>query len=266
MGSLRVIIITLFAIGLVSCEPDGQRVFTPEGDNVIAFVATNLSGMCYNADKTAFLCAIDKGAIWEVSTNGAAKRQITLSGIASGANADFEGITISPDGTIYVAVEGNKTNPNNDCVYIFDATFTKTGQIPIPIDGRTDSGNGIEGITYGGGILYITNQGHPAQLIKYDISREQIISSKTLTGFFYLSDICFDVTDNTLWILDAGSSNPNPRVVHCDLNGNALSVINIKELPNPPPKPEALLVDKAKGLMWLGSDETGKIYKYKLNI
>lgn len=252
------------AVAVTSCDPDRNWSVTNGGDSIIDFNISNLSGICYNVDKTSFLCAIDKGAIWQVSINGATKKQITLSGIASGVNTDFEGITISPDGTIYVAVEGKQINPNNDCVYIFDRSFTKTGQIPIPIDGRTDSGNGIEGITYGDGVLYITNQGHPTQLIKYDISRAQIVSSKTLTGFFYLSDICFDTTDNTLWILDAGSSNPNPRVVHCDLSGNALSSINIKDLSNPPPKPEALLIDRAKGLMWLGSDETGKIYK--LNI
>ncbi len=253
---LRSIQVAALAFAAVSCSKDpgvpGGGSDTPPvvvtvTDSVINTGLTNLSGLCYNYAKTGFMAARDNGKLYELSLTGQIVRTLPYSG-----SNDFEGITINPtSGAIYLADEGNmeiwRLAGNEKSV-------AKVTDIVVP--GVQDN-KGIEGVAYGRDTLYIVNQ-TPARLIKYSLAAAQEVWHKDLFFATYFSDICYDDTDHTLWIVDSKKQ----KVFHCDLNGVVIASQDIAVVP----KAEALVVDRSKGGMWVGCDETGKIFRFKLLI
>ena len=135
-------------------------------------------------------------------------------------------------------------------------TTTLTEIVAIKISGAI-ANKGLEGVAYGADTLYITNQTSPAILIKYALKTGVEIRIPIHFATF-LSDICYDGTDHSLWILDS----KRKRVTHCSVDGEEIASQSVDMIK----KPEALLVDSTKGGMWIGCDGTGKLYKITLEI
>jgi uncharacterized protein YjiK len=153
-------------------------------------------------------------------------------------------------GDIYVVDEAEMT------VYQLSAAGDAiTEVVKITIEGAQNN-RGLEGITLGRDTLYIVNQGSPTRLFKYCLT-SRTLNYLDITGSGYLSDICYDETDDTLWIVDS----KNREVTRRDRQGKMIG----EPLPIPyVDQAEGIVVDREKGLLWIGCDTTSKLYKVKI--
>jgi len=239
----------IVAILLVSCKDEHEPVVPSYTYEEFITQVREFSGMCYNQDKTALLAVSDEGEIYEINFDGTTRRKLPYKG-----NHDFEAITINhATGEIYVADEGNNK------IFMLASTTSQTLTEIVNINVGKVKNNGIEGVSYGADTLFIVNQQNPIMLIKYCLSDK---TCKYITldenDFTNLSDICYDQTDGTLWILDSQKK----RVSHCNSNGKMMNWQSVDMIT----QPEALLVDSNQKTIWIGCDPTRKLYKIKLTI
>ncbi len=235
---------------LTSCvkdEIDNGDMITKDYEEFSTSVI-GFSGVCFSKDKSSFLVVSDKLGIYELNFDGSTKRQLKYSG-----HNDFEGISINPaTGTIYVADETNMTlNQLSED----ELSMSEIYKVLVP---NGLSNKGIEGLTYGNDTLYATNQTEPTLLIKYSLVSKKEISRTKVSFATYLSDICFDSTDNTLWICDSQQK----KIYHCKLNAELIATQSIEFVS----KAEAIAIDRAANIAWIGCDQTGNLYKVKIKI
>lgn len=206
------------------------------------------SGVCYNQNKNALLAVSDLGDIYEIEFDGSTRRKLPYRG-----KNDFEAIAIDHNtGEIYLADEAE----NKVFKLASSDAVSLTEVVAINIAGAVGN-KGLEGVSIGEDTLYITNQASPTLLIKYCLSTK--VEKRIEPGFAtYFSDICYDPTDKSLWILDSKKK----LVSHCDLNGKVIAQQSVSMIK----KPEALLVDALKKTIWIGCDETSRLYKIGLTI
>ncbi|GHV72392.1 hypothetical protein FACS1894201_01290 [Bacteroidia bacterium] len=208
---------------------------------------SELSGLCFTKNKASFMAVSDRGIIYEISKTDFKARKLPFLG-----TNDLEGITTNTaTDEVYVIDEAENT------VYKLSAdekSLTRVVKINIP---NPVHNKGLEGISYGNDTLYIVNQAEPTRLVKY------CLTTKT-TAYIdvafadYLSDICFDDSDNTLWIVDSKSK----KVFHCDLKATVLGTQPIAYIA----QAEGIAVDRAAGYMWIGCDISSKLYKIKIKL
>ncbi len=224
-------------------DPAIEKDYMEFSTSVIGF-----SGICFSKDKSSFLVASDKLGLYELNFDGSTKRQFKYSG-----HKDLEGITINPTtGIIYVADETNMTlNQLSDD----EISMTEITKIVVP---NGLSNKGIEGLTYGKDTLYAVNQTEPTLLIKYSLVSKKEISRTKVNFATYLSDICYDSSDNTLWICDSQQK----KIFHCKLNAELIATQAIDFVP----KAEAIAIDRSANIAWIGCDQTGNLYKVKIKI
>lgn len=114
-------------------------------------------------------------------------------------------------------------------------------------------------MAFAGDIAYIGNQGSPTRILKYNIR------TSGTAGWFdinfvskYISDLCFDPVDNTMWIVDS----KGPAFYHCSLDGQLIATYNIPFVK----QAEAIAVDHAAGIVWIGCDVTSKLYEIVIDL
>jgi len=223
-------------------EPNETAEYTAYTTSV-----SELSGICFTVGNTSLMAVSDKGRIYEIALDGKTIRQLPYS-----ITSDFEGITMNHStGEIFVADE---TAMAIYKVAANETSLTEIVKINIP---NAISNKGIEGVTYHDGVFYITNQTEPTRLFTY-VQSTQSLTYVDITFAQYLSDVCYDTSDNTLWIADSNSK----KVFHCNLNGTLINSQSVSFIA----KAEAIAVDRSKGYMWLGCDSSGKLYKVKMKI
>ncbi len=234
---------------LFSCtKNDTGGVLPANNYTVYATEVYGLSGLCFGKDKSTLFAVSDKYGIYELNTNGSTKRKLPYSG-----SNDFEAITINPaTGTIYLAdeFEMNLLQLSAD-----ETTVSTVTHITVP---GAISNKGIEGLAFGRDTLYAVNQQSPTILIKYSLAAHAETGRITLSFAQYLSDIFFDESDQSLWICDSYQQ----KIFHCNLNGDVIASQSVEFVA----KPEALAVDRAANIAWVGCDQTGKLYRIKLTI
>ena len=220
----------LVIVGTVSAScgtgTTGYEADSPTPYSVYTTGVKEFSGVCYNQAKTALLAVSDLGKIYEINFDGTTRQELPYNG-----NNDFEAITVNHQtGEIYLADERvNKIYKMTSA----DAT-TLTEVATIKISGAI-ANKGLEGVSYGVDTLYITNQTSPAILIKYALKTGVEIRIPIHFATF-LSDICYDGTDHSLWILDS----KRKRVTHCSVDGEEIASQFVDMIK----KPEALFVDR----------------------
>jgi uncharacterized protein YjiK len=236
----------LLALPLAGCVED--EVYVPD-INEKGYLeyevpgVPELSGLSYNRDRTGFLAVSDHGTVHEIGFNGVQSRQFPYE-----QGNDFEGVTVNRlTGEIYVVDEARMT-----VFRLSAAGDAVTEVVKITVEGALNN-RGLEGIAYGRDTLYIVNQGSPTRLFKYCLT-SGTITHHDVTFATYLSDICYDDTDNTLWIIDSNKH----EITHCNLQGQALgqpwSIPYVAQA-------EGLVVDREGGFFWVGCDTTSKLYK-----
>ncbi len=205
-----------------------------------------LSSMCFNAAHDGFYAVSDGGKVYELNLDGT-----TRSVLFNEEGYDWEGIDWDGS-TIWLEEE------TESALYTLkDGTLTKVVDIEIPEGGA--SGKGPEGMMCKGDTIYVANQAQPTRIVKY------CKTSGTVSGAFditfnkkFLSDLCYDATDDTMWIVDS----KGPAFYHCTLDGKLLATY---EMPLTfIVQAEALVIDREAGIAWVGCDVKSKIYKIKL--
>ena len=206
-----------------------------------------LSGLCFSKDKDFMWAVGDKGYLYKLTFDLQATQIWTH-------DADLEGVTIDPStGNLYMAVEP-KT------VYRLSSPYTGSKTTVFTVtDAENMGNNGMEGITWHKGNLYIGAQSS-ATLWEYTTSGTML--SKTLLGnvapgIDEVGDLYYDEQTDLLWVSD---SNVFKIYVFKGDVSELLAVYNIDFIGNP----EAILVDHAHNCVWVGDDTgstTSKIYK-----
>ncbi len=189
----------------------------------------------------------DKYGIYELNFDGTTKRKLDYN-----VGNDFEAIAFNYKTKTYILAD-----ETNMTVSTLNSDMTLTQITKVIVDGGI-SNKGLEGLTFCEDTLYICNQEAPTALIKYDLKSKTEISLKTLSFAGYLSDICYDRSDKTLWICDSLQK----KLYHCTLNGSVIAEQNIDFVA----KAEALVIDRKKNIGWIGFDLSGNLYKVKLKI
>lgn len=243
--------ITIFSFLLLfsSCVKDIGTGITPAEKDYEEFstAVVGLSGLCFSKDSTSLMAVSDKFGIYELNFDGTTKRKIDY----NGAN-DFEAIALKyKTGDYLLADETSMT------VSTLNSDLTLTQITKVNVDGGI-SNKGIEGLTYGEDTLYICNQEAPAALIKFDLKSKTETGRQTLSFAGYLSDVCYDRSDKTLWICDSMQK----KLYHCTLIGSVIAEQSINFVA----KAEAVVIDRKKNIGWIGCDLTGILYKVKLKI
>ena len=238
----------MFSFVFSSCVKDVGLNITPTEKDYEEFstAVVGFSGLCFSKDSTSLLAVSDKYGIYELNFDGTTKRKLNYSG-----TNDFEAITINKStDDIYLADEASMS------VFLLSKDEqTITESVKLVIEGGI-ANKGIEGLTYDNDTLYAVNQESPTLLIKYSLISKKEIIRIPVSFAGYLSDICFDGTDNTLWICDSKQK----MIFHCNLNGQVLASQSISFIT----KAEALLIDRKENSAWIGCDQTGNLYHVKL--
>ncbi len=234
---------------LLSCSKSGNDGPVPEKEyEEFSTLVPGFSGLCFSADKISFYAVSDNSGIYELSKDGTIKRKFPYNG-----TNDFEAITINhSSGKLYLADESLMN------IYLLSADEQSLNLVShIDVPGGV-SNKGIEGLSYGADTLYIANQESPTLLIKYSLSSQSESSRRQVNFAYYLSDVFFDNTDNTLWFCDSQQK----MIFHCTLNGDVIASQEINYVQ----KAEAIVVDRPTNTAWIGCDQTSKLYKIKLKI
>ena len=201
---------------------------------------SGLSGLCMTPDSSLLYAVCDGGILYKLNLDGT-----TNSKVYEGTN-DFEAVTVNPStGDIYLADEGTMT-----VWHLNSGLLEKVVTISIP---NAVSNKGLEGLTYGNGNLYIANQASPTKIFVYNLTSKTITKEVTITFAGYLSDLCYDQKDGSIWIMDSEKQS----IYHCSADLNLLKTYSVAFIT----KGEALSVDYNNKCYWVGSDANSSIWK-----
>ena len=209
---------------------------------------TGLSGICLDASGNALYAVTDKGSICMLTFEG------TVSETLYTSEHDFEAVTLDPvTGTVYLAEEGEMA------LYKLSGTtpvdIVKIATLSVPGGGIANKG--LEGVAYGNGTIYAANQAEPT-LIFCCSPDGNVKGTIDITFATFLSDICFDSSDNTLWILDSKKQS----IFHCTLSGDLIATYSVDFVA----KAEAMAIDRARNTIWIGCDQTSKLYRVDFDL
>lgn len=203
-----------------------------------------LSGLCLNAAADGLYAVSDKGNICELTLEGATGRVLCES------SHDFEAVTLDPvTGTLYIAEEAE-----NAIYRLSGGELSRVAAVDVPGGGVANKG--LEGICWTGESLYVANQAEPAMILRCSADGE--VEETIPIGFVtFISDICWDAATGTLWILDSRQQ----RIFCCTPAGAVLRTWSVDFVQ----KAEAMALDRRRGVVWLGCDETGRLYRVALD-
>ena len=186
------------------------------------------SSILFHAERGTLFAVGDEGDLIELKTDG------TVLQTSHPGHMDFEGITLGPDGKIYVGVEclyDEKGKPSGILVVDPDTLeVERTIQVDAMLNGarvfavREDGG--MEGLCYvperG---WFAVNQFFPARLVELDVPAEgdratvkRIVADLTLP-VVCASDICYDATSGHILVISSSFEGRMGKVFELDLNG-----------------------------------------------
>lgn len=261
-------IVLASALSLLSaCGGGGSE--TPvkiPSEKVIASIA-EASGICYSTTLKSLFVVSDRGILYQLDSEGHELKQQSYT-TSKGKKYDFEGISCDDaNGNLAIAVEGK-----DNIMTINQNTFVKvpdTGDILRPDDNTLykdkDGKNGIEGIAYHAGKVYVANQSnnpYPNQDASFIFTLspsyqaiqptiESVIDPKILdiSGLSFYHD--------TLYIL-------HQRDKLTSYNISSKQVLKTVTLPDGI-KAEGVTFDDSGHIYFAFDDKTnGKVYKYSL--
>lgn len=238
-------------------QPSNAVDITLKQYTKISSPVSEISGMCFNKDASGFFVVSDEEGLFEVGLDGKKVREIwTSSSWGKGEDHDLEAVAYdAAGGKLYVLDETESR------IYLLSGTNLDTRSVFMDIKmGGTDSDKGPEGMSWGDGKLFVTNQGSPTKLAIIDVAAKKVTTEKNISFVKkYLSDVCYDSKDGTLWIIDSKAD----AFFHCSQDGTLLGTYR---LGFSVAQAEAIAIDRKNSCVWLGSDEkpSSSIYKIPL--
>lgn len=225
-------------------KPSEGKVYTLGETTSFDTGLEGLSAICLNEAGDGLYIAEDNGHVYEFGLDGKQRNKFSF---PSPDNAhDWEGITRSADGKIYLCEERLRE------VYLLSAdhkSVTKVSKGPYE-DGGQDN-QGYEGIAADDGVLYVANQSLPLRVYKYSLADKTWGSAFDANWATSLSDIFYDSEDGTLWITDAKTQ----KLTQMTTGGEVIKDYDISFVK----KPEGFCKDSARKQFWFVCDKTSKI-------
>lgn len=216
----NIIIILILIFTITYCkrnEPD-SNIVTPQDPNALVIQQeivlpndiTEPSGIYYNSSTNSLFIVSDSDPnLFEVNFNGQIISRLNLGGV------DMEGVTFSA---------------NNDTIYVVEETaqkvtkFTKNGMrlLSFSVNVATNTKHALEGITIDNqNHLFVINEKDPTLL--NELINNSLIYQKNIAFSLDISDICYDYTENCLWVLSDESS----CILKIDKKGNLLKTYKL---------------------------------------
>lgn len=208
---------------------------------------SGFSGVCLNEDGTGLYGVDDSGDLYNISFEGEKLGKLSLD-----KERDFEGVTTDATNKVVYMCEEREWN-----VYQLSAdkkSATKLTHIEV-VNGVDNKG--LEGIAYGKGNIYVANQERPTTIFTYSVAEGKVTSSVQVDFARFLSDLCYDETNDTLWVVDSKQS----LAFNISLDGEVLATYDVSFVP----KAEGICVDYARGVIWFACDSTGRLYSAEIN-
>lgn len=237
------VFLTAASLALGSCNSANQ--IPVMGNHTVYEVnMEELSGLSFNQDRTALLACGDKGTVKEVSFEGEILKNIWTK------RSDVEGITVNPStGDIYIAVERAQE------IHRLSGETESEPVITVQEAAEGRFGNdGLEAVEfYKDDTVFIGSQ-RGSNLWTYNLNGE-MISKISLSSFASeIAGLCYDPEADLLWVTDSEMF----KIFLCTTEGELLATYDVPFIENA----ESICVDRARGCVWVGSDEdSSKIYK-----
>lgn len=259
---LRVLGVAVCAFVLVGCGDD-NNIESPAGDEqpeesgplslgeVTTFLTedkiSGFSGLCLNEDGTGLYGVSDGGELYSISLEGEKLGKLPVE-----VEKDFEGITVDTDNKVIYVCEEREW-----AIYQVNADQKGVTQVAhIEVENGVDN-KGFEGIAYGKGNLYVANQERPTTIFTYSIAEGKVTNSVTVDFARFLSDLCYDSTNDTLWCVDSKQS----LLFNITLEGEVLATYDVSFVP----KAEGVCVDYERNVIWFACDSTGRLFSAEIN-
>ena len=203
---------------------------------------SGLSSIILNQKGDGFYVAHDEGTLYEIGFDGTVKNTVPLDPVN-----DWEGLTIDrATGTIYICAERERK------IYKADVATKKATLVLAGINEGSADNRGYEGLAYGDGKFFIANQEKPKRIYTYDVASGTLLGSVDLEFPAYLSDLCYDDRDGTLWLTDS----KRQVLSNIKTDGTIIAQYDISFVQ----KPEGFCLDTAHNLFWFVCDNTNKLH------
>lgn len=204
-----------------------------------------ISGLCFNADRSALISCGDQGVVKQISFEGEVSDILVYS-------ADMEGVTLHPlTGDLYLAIEGSQEVAKL-AAPAYD-TYETVFKVQEAIDNKYQNA-GLEGVEYyKDDILFVGSQAG-ANLWQYKTDGT-LVSKISLSGFATeIAGLCYEPEKDLLWVTDSNEA----KIFLCTTDGVLLATYDVPFIENL----ESICVDRERGCVWVASDEDSpKLYR-----
>ena len=204
-----------------------------------------ISGLCFNQDKTALMSCGDQGVVKSITFDGQVSKICAF-------KADMEGITLDPDtGDLYLAVEGKQQ------VYRLSAPDYASHESLFAVKEAVENNyrnGGLEAVEYyRNGVLFVGSQTE-ANLWQYQLDGTML--SKISLAYFAteIAGLHYEKETDLLWVTDSNVA----KIFLCTPQGALLAEYDVPFVENL----ESICVDREHGCVWVASDvDAPKLYR-----
>ena len=224
--------------------------------NTIKLSVVEPSSLCWSKAGNTFFVAGDNGAINEVRPSSGANKAIVF----NQTGYDWEGLALDSEADVLYALaeRGNK-------IYSLSGTGHKTCELFLDatIPGTQDGSDnyGCEGLEYHDGILYLGNQHNPCLIQRVNAETKEVIDNTTITFCKFISDLCYDDYDDSMWILESNATKEGgdgiAKIYNCTLPDCTLRCTLTLPYTD---QAEGMEIDRKNGLIYICCDKTGNLY------
>lgn len=244
---LHVLLSAVLICHACSCvgNHEGFKVPVMGSSTVFDVDVDEISGLCFNADRSALISCGDQGVIKQISFDGEVSDILEYP-------ADMEGVTLHPlTSDLYLAIEGRQevaklTFPSYD-------TYETVFNVQEAVEARYLNA-GLEGVEYyKDDILFVGSQAG-ANLWQYKTDGT-LVSKISLSGFATeISGLCYEPEEDLLWVTDSNQA----KIFLCATDGALLATYDVPFIENL----ESICVDRERNCIWVASDEDSpKLYR-----
>lgn len=248
-------------------DSDQVSVWTVEG---VAFDNGDFSGLAFNSKGDRMIAAFNSAALYwlDIPEEGKPLHFVPFEVEGSGFHTekrDCESVTLDGrTGDIYYAQERDAKNFKGASVYRIAAPDYEREELVISFDSDTvpDGNTGLEGLAWYGDDKFIAGKegnrraNNDPLLIYWSESEGVTAKLAPAPMIKQIAEVVYDDVRGCLWMLDGDHDHVLYR---CDMRGG---ILNRFPLPKQIKNAEALLLDREKSCIWIGSDEVpSKLYK-----
>ena len=235
MKGIYLLAVTLVASCATSAPTPQEQAKLPSmgAHSVYEVDVEELSGLCFNTDRTILLSCGDQGVVKSITFDGKVSTLWEY-------DADMEGITLDPNtGDIYLAIEGRQEVHKLSAPGYTDQAVLFAVKEAVENKYKND---GLEAVEYyKDGILFVGSQKN-ANLWQYRLNGE-MISKVSLSSFATeIAGLHYESEEDLLWVTDSNVA----KIYLCSPEGEKLAEYSVPFVKNL----ESICVDRKRGCVW----------------